>query len=73
MKAFPPMTLSPLYLEIGLTSLQALDGDDGFEIPLERQENGRLTAASREKLSAGARRHRAHSAPSEREAFRCGD
>ena len=55
MKAFPPMTLSPLYLEIGLTSLQALDGEDGFEIPLERQENGRLTAASREKLSAGLR------------------
>ena len=52
MKAFPPMTPSALYLEFGLASLQALDGEDGFEIPIERQENGRLTAASREKLSA---------------------
>lgn len=55
MKAFQPMNPSPLYFEIGQSSLQALDGEDGFEIPLERRENGRLSATCREKLITGLR------------------
>jgi hypothetical protein len=39
------------YLEIGLTSLHALSGDASLEMPLERQPNGRLTAACKEALT----------------------
>ena len=43
----------PVFLEIGLDSLKVLRGDHGFELPLERAGNGKLSAACREKLVAG--------------------
>jgi Tfp pilus assembly PilM family ATPase len=39
-----------LFIEIGQTSLKILAGDNGRELPLERLENGRLTAPCREQL-----------------------
>ena len=42
-----------VFVEIGQSSLKALDGDAGLELPLERAENGRLTEACREKISEG--------------------
>src|SRR5437867_3084576 len=42
---------STVYLEIGQSSLKALSGEEGLELPLERQPNGRLTSASKENLS----------------------
>jgi type II secretory pathway component PulL len=47
--------LSRLYLEIGQSSLKMLDGDDGLELSLDRQENGRLTPACRERLVSSLR------------------
>jgi Tfp pilus assembly PilM family ATPase len=44
-----------VFIEIGQTSLKALDGDAGIELPLERAENGRLTDACRGKLSEDLR------------------
>src|SRR3954466_7894474 len=47
--------LSRVYVEIGQSSLKMLDGEDGLELSLERQENGRLTAPCRERLISGLR------------------
>src|SRR6184192_37072 len=40
-----------LYLEVGQTTLRALSGNEGLELPLERLPTGRLTAGSKEKLA----------------------
>lgn len=45
------MNTACAYLEIGQGSLQALSGDAGIELPLERLPNGRLTASCKEKLT----------------------
>ena len=42
-----------LYIEIGQSSLKVLDGDDGLELPLDRQEDGRLTDSCKERLAEG--------------------
>ena len=39
------------YVELGPDSLQGLGGDAGLELPLERQADGRLTAACRERVA----------------------
>ena len=39
-----------LYIEIDQSSLKVLDGEEGLELPLERQDNGLLTAAGKERL-----------------------
>ncbi len=44
-----------LYLEIGQSSLKALHGEQGLELPLERQENGRLTVPCAERLTLSLR------------------
>src|SRR5206468_4736543 len=44
-----------LYMEIGQSSLKVLDGEDGLELSLERQENGRLTALCVERLTLSLR------------------
>ena len=51
MKDFGFMNSRCLYLEIGQSSLQVLDGSDGLELRLERLENGRLTGACKERLT----------------------
>src|SRR5207248_7370317 len=51
MKAFPFTNGSSLYLEIRQTSLRVLHGDQTLELPIERQENGRLTDECRERLA----------------------
>ena len=43
----------PVFIEIGSGSLQALCETRGLEVPLERATDGKLTAASREKIIAG--------------------
>ena len=55
MKTFSLFNAPCVYLEIGQSTLKALDGDAGFELPLERQENGRLTARCVENLSSRLR------------------
>ena len=42
-----------LYIEIGQSSVKILAGDDGIELPLERQANGRLTSSVRDQLKSG--------------------
>jgi type IV pilus assembly protein PilM len=54
-KAFDFMNSTGVYLEIGQSSLKALDGDDGLELSLERQENGRLTPLCMERLTGSLR------------------
>ncbi|MBI4326830.1 MAG: pilus assembly protein PilM [Chloroflexi bacterium] len=57
-----------LYVEIGQSSLKVLEGDNGLELPLDRQDDGRLTNSCKERLAAGlqrflkqkSRRHRQH-------------
>ncbi len=44
---------SNLLLEIGHTTFHAACGADSFALPLERNANGRLTEACRERLSSG--------------------
>jgi len=44
-----------LYLEFGDNSLRVLDGEDGLELSLERQENGRLTPECAERLTLSLR------------------
>lgn len=44
-------TSSECYLEIGQSSLRALCGDDGLELPLERLPTGRLTANCKQNIS----------------------
>ena len=50
MKALSFLNGSALYLEIRQGSLRALYGEEIFELPLERQESGRLTESCRERL-----------------------
>ena len=45
------MNLSCYYVEIGQDRLGALAGQAGLELPLERQADGRLTAACREQVT----------------------
>jgi len=54
-KAFDFMNSAGIYLEIGQSSLKALDGEDGLELSLERQENGRLTPLCAERLTLSLR------------------
>lgn len=42
-----------LYIEIGQSSFKALDGGNGLELSLEREENGRLTSLCRERITLG--------------------
>jgi Tfp pilus assembly PilM family ATPase len=51
MKEFPFLSSACVYIEIGQHSLQALHGDHGLELPLERLENGRLTGPCKERLT----------------------
>ncbi len=44
------LNYSGLYLEIGQDSLKALSGENGLELPLEREPGGRLTEACKAKL-----------------------
>lgn len=44
-----------LYVEISQTSFKALDGDDGLEFSLERQESGRLTPDCMERVTESLR------------------
>ena len=48
MKPASPDTI--IYVEIGQSSLKALVGEEGLELPLERQPNGRLSTASKDSL-----------------------
>jgi Tfp pilus assembly PilM family ATPase len=50
MSAMQFMNPPSLFIEIGQTSVKILAGEDGLELPLDRQENGRLTPSSRESL-----------------------
>ena len=45
----------PVLIEIGVSSLHALRGDDGLEVPLTRQHNGRLTGPCKEQVTAALR------------------
>ena len=51
MKDFELMNSKCLYIEIGQSSLQVLNGSDGLQLPIERSENGRLTASCKERLA----------------------
>ncbi len=51
----PLLHSSAVYIEIGQTSLKALNGEAGLEMPLERLPNGVLTGACREKIISGMR------------------
>ena len=51
MKARPFANGSGLYLELGQNFLKVLNGEHVLELPLARQENGRLTPACREALT----------------------
>src|ERR1051326_5285086 len=51
MKGLSFLNSTPLYIEIGQSSLKALDGEDGLELSLERLENGRLTPPCAERLT----------------------
>jgi hypothetical protein len=44
-----------LFIDIGQSSLHAVNGGDAFAFPLQRGENGRLTDLCREKLTSGLR------------------
>jgi hypothetical protein len=46
----------PLFVEIGPTLLKASHENDGVELPLERQPDGRLTASCKETVSAALKK-----------------
>jgi type IV pilus assembly protein PilM len=50
-KALRFLNSSALCIEFGQSSVKVLDGDVGLEMPLERLENGRLTASCGQKLT----------------------
>jgi hypothetical protein len=52
MKSFVFLNSPTLYIELGQSSIKMLDGDDGLELSLERQDNGRLTPGCLEGLSS---------------------
>lgn len=49
------MNATGLWIEIGQSWLKALHGEDVFEFPIERGENGRLTDLCRERLTLSLR------------------
>jgi hypothetical protein len=49
-----------IYIEISQTTLKALHGETGLEVPLERASNGRLSEASRQKVAASLREFLPH-------------
>jgi Tfp pilus assembly PilM family ATPase len=51
------MNPASLFIEIGQSSAKILDGEEGLELPLERQENGRLTPSSKDRLKAELQGH----------------
>ena len=51
MNGFDLLNLSGYYVEIGQDWLQALGGEKGLELPLERQADGRLTPACQERVT----------------------
>jgi len=51
MNGFDLMNLPCYYLELGQDSLKALGGEAGLELPLERQADGRLAEACRERVT----------------------
>src|SRR5438876_4059063 len=51
MKALPLIHPETVFIEIEQSTLKALNGDAGLEVPLERLENGRLTHPCRERLT----------------------
>ena len=51
MKAPDFLTPQCLFIELGQSSLKALNGDDGLELPLERLANGQLTNSCRETVN----------------------
>ena len=55
MKDFPYVNFPSVFIEIGETSLKLLDGDDGLELSLDRQENGGLTPLCAERLTLSLR------------------
>ena len=55
MKGMPFMNSAGVYLEIGQSSLKVLDGNDGLELSIEREENGRVSAACAETLTRSLR------------------
>jgi hypothetical protein len=55
MKRLESTNMPGLFIDIGQSLFQAVIGDDVFAFPLERGENGRLTALCRERLTASLR------------------
>ena len=55
MKEFSLAKSPPVYVEINDLSLKAFKEGNPVELPLERGPDGRLTAACREKITAGLR------------------
>jgi hypothetical protein len=53
MKEFPLLFPPPVFVEFTPTALKALRENDGLELPFERAADGKLTAASREKIISG--------------------
>lgn len=56
MKTISLLNPPPLFVEIGPTLLNAVRENDGVELPLERQPDGRLTAPCKEKVSAALKK-----------------
>ena len=52
MKPIAFLNPPPVFIEIAPTRLQAVRENDGVELPLERQPDGRLTAPCKEKIRA---------------------
>lgn len=52
MKKIAFLNPPPVYVEIGPSLLKAIHENDGVELPLERQPDGRLTASCKEKTVA---------------------
>src|ERR1051326_2182381 len=55
MKGLSFLNSTPLYIEIGQSSLRGLAGEEGLELALERRENGRLTPPCAERLTLSLR------------------
>jgi hypothetical protein len=55
MNRLEPSNAAGLFIDIGQTSLLAVNGGDAIAFPLQRAENGRLTDLCREKLTSGLR------------------
>jgi Cell division protein FtsA len=55
MKGLESTNAADLFIDIGQSSLQAVNGDEAFAFPIERAENGRLTDLCRERLTLSLR------------------